>query len=641
MPAKRAAQRPSVLTAPEAAPVAATPSTTKNRHHTTWIAYLPPLLIKALKRYKWQLVPVAGVLLVFWAGTGAGFGSALTGLAALVLYLGRDKRLRGRMFLSERERHTAALWLAIASGWQLVALAPLSGMVLLGLLVAAEAWPSYLWAVSRKPPRPKKISTVSRERLDLWATRVAVDGPSVLQGSHVVRSSVREPAPEVLEFDVQLRDDVHTTDAATDTSRKAAERLMKLPADCARVTPVRDDSGRIHVAIAPVRHLEDDVVEWVEPVLDVATGIMPVAGESSKALVTIQRYDGSGVFHGRGCGTSGVGKSATLRILVAPMVHYRIEAAWLIDGKRGTSVPQIKKAFDWYATTEEQWMAVLRGGRDLVIDRQRRRGRLELSQWVTGDEADPNVGIYIEEASEIRRALPKKLRDEADACALTIAQQGRTCGVSLYEDGQDAEGSNIVGGPQVRGLLDMGFGVMQKPTRAESARLQQDGASRASKVDLMALPSGPGREGFAAIAQAGAWVSTFCRVLFMSNTAARAWAATVERRTLSGDDAKAVGAAYARRHEIGPEAGVPVEWVEEVEEIDAEEPEQTEEEVTSVQAWLGKVLTMTPEGLTLKELADKGAGQRGRSRRNISINLDRLEKEKRVVQDGVRWVLVS
>ena len=327
MPKKRvvrpaAPATPKTSKASEATPG---PSARGRKHKPTPISQLPETLWKLAVKYRWQEAPLVALVLVFWAGSGPGFGAALTGASAALLYFSRTRgTIGGRMYLSERERQVAALWLAVASLWQLLTLVPFwerPGRVELAILVAMQVFPSYQWWGCRRPPRPKKLSAKSTERLALWSLRIAVkDG--VLKGSAIDRSTVTEPVPEVLSFEVELREDVHNADASTDTSRKAIESGLKLPSDCVQVTALRTKSSRIKVVLAPVRTLEVNTVKWplAEPLIS-PLGILPLSRTDEGQAISIQKWGKDGVKHGRGCGNSGTGKSGVIRCLALPGIE--------------------------------------------------------------------------------------------------------------------------------------------------------------------------------------------------------------------------------------------------------------------------------------------------------------------------------
>jgi len=644
MPKKR-------TTAPSATPKA--PSTPAgpsvqvahaSKHQPTLFGKIPEILVRAAIRYRWQEAPFVGVALVFWAASGPGFGAALTAALAVALYAARTKgTIGGRMYLSERERQVAALWLGTASVWQVLALLPLpTGPGLeLAALVAIQAYPSVQWWSCRRPKRARKLSAASTERIALWSLKVAVKDGS-LRGSSIDRSTVVEPMPEVLSFEVELREDVHNADAANETARKSIETGLGLPADCVQVSVIRSKSSRIKVVLAPSRELEVSTVGWplAEPPIS-ATGDVPLARTDDGRIIVIRKWGKDGVKHGRGCGNTGTGKSGVIRCLALPGIEAGVEVGWMIDGKRGTSVPEIADVFDWYSIDDREWLEVILTLEAIVIDRQKRRGKLRLSSWNTGTEEDPNIVLYVEECGEVAKIVGKR----GAKAMLTILQQGRALGVSVYQTGQDPMADFIVGGRPARDLLASGFEILGKPGGKLTQRLGQDSNDSTTKVNLLALPSGEGLEGFVAVLQGGQVLASKSRVAYFDDELARERAAGIVAaglRSLTGADLQAAGAAYARRNaeEYDPLVYTPT-VAEQLGDEDADAPEQTEEEAGGVQAWLLKLLSINRAGLTLSELTEKGAGQRGRSRRNISINLGALKTAGDVSVDGDTWKKVT
>jgi hypothetical protein len=647
-PKKGGASAPSVtvnVTGGASAPSSTDPKKLKR----TWLADLPEIVAKWAWSNRWHLTPFLVTAWVGFAGqvSGALVGAVTTAVVATVLYAMRNRAIRGRMYLSEKEREIAALYLVIASLWQAAAmLSPLHPAAELIVLVLAVAYPTYRWSRSRKKPAKKKITRKSAEWLARWNDRISTPRPGVpdaLKGSRPLRATAVEPAADSLTFVLQLRDGVHGSDAATDVCRKAVEATLGLPAECVLIERVRENSTQARVTMTAGRHLEANTVDWPGPQIS-KEGVLKVGDTPDGKDVEIRRWDKDGVKHGRISGNTGNGKSSTVRVVMTPGVDQGREVIWFIDGKRGTSIPELRPAIDWYAIRDEEWGKVIDALVAVMNARQLRRGEAGKSFWRTWEEEEPNITLLIEESSVVRRVLnggkSGGTMSKWDGKVLDLLQQGRALGIAVVQVSQDSMADNLLGGRQARELMAAGFNIMHKPGGKMGQTLARDSVEE--KVNLLALPNEPG---FAAVTYGGKPVAEVCRIAHATDEAARAWAESVKDdiRTLTGDDLVAAGANYARRGIPTPAesepvmttaaAGLPPIPVE-----DDDEVEQTEAELSATQAWLLKVLGIYGPK-TLGELEELGKGARGRKRRNISNNLAELARAEKVRQESGRWVL--
>ncbi len=522
----------------------------------TWIAMLPITLAKEANRHRWQLTPVVASLVVFAAGEapGAVLTSVITAVLAVLLFVAQKTKrsFRGRMYLSEREREVAALWLLGASLWSLTVLLPLPIWVDAVVLVVATAYPDYRWLSSRKPMKKVKLSKAALTQIGTWADTVAMaDGP--LKGSKIVRATVREPNAGELTFTVQLRDDVHNKEAVVDACVNLVERLLNLPSECAQLLTERTDAGRIRVTLSPKRHLEQNIVPWNGPEIRVekvgdgrSFGIIPMGQTLDGKSVEIPAWNKSGVTHGRLCGNTNNGKSSTGRVIISARRSTGNEVVWFIDGGRGQSMPEMENAFDWYAIEDDDWGRCIDSLYDLMVDRQKRYGKERRSAWVQGGK-DKSVLCWIEEAPEVARKVGKVrvgglTRHEK---VLAILQNGRKSGISLVQVSQDPMADNLLGGRPARDLMSSGFEVLHKPGGKISQNLAQDSNNGANKVNLLALPNEPG---FAAVLVGGVPIAPVARIRHCDDGPAKVWADSLEPLSLTDpDDLRGAGANYARR----------------------------------------------------------------------------------------------
>lgn len=636
----------------------------------TWIAMLPVTLAKEANRHRWQLTPVVASLVVFAASEapGAVLTSVISAALAGLLFAAQKTKtsFRGRMYLSVQERAVATMWLGIVSVWSLLVLLPLPIWVDAVALTLATAYPDYLWLSSRKPVKKVRLSKAALNRIGTWADTVSLaDGP--LKGSKIVRATVREPAPGELTFTVTLRDDVHNKDAVVDVCVKLVERLMKLPSDCAQLLPERTDSGRIRVTLSPERHLEQNIVPWNGPEIRVekagdgkSFGYIPIGQTPEGKTIEVPAWTPGGGMAGRLCGNRGNGKSSTGRVITSAFHASGHMVLWLIDGKRGKSLPELKPIFDWYSIKDEEWGAVIDAAYDVMVARQIRSGAAGESGWQPSKSA-PALVVWIEESPEVNRRVGKVRQGGFTRAekVLSILQNGRADGVYLFEVSQDPMADNLLGGRPARDLMASGFEVLHKPGGKISQNLAQDSNAAEAKVNLLALPAEPG---FAAVLIEGQPVATVCRIKYCTEGDAKKWAADQEALPLPAADLPAAGANYARRG-IGPMT--PIEAADHLEkqglltfdeqgfgtfsedaqqmllEMDLADDtsEQSADELSAVQRWI--VVSLEMKGpATLGELVERCKTKRGQQwgRTHISRNVAKLSEAGSITQgDSSKW----
>ena len=80
-------------------------------------------------------------------------------------------------------------------------------------------------------------------------------------------------------------------------------------------------------------------------------------------------------------GPTGAGKSVTTGALLLPGVVNRREVVFYVDGGTGASAGHLAGAMDWWAVTEEEWVAAIECAYAVLKDRKARRGAMGLSAW--------------------------------------------------------------------------------------------------------------------------------------------------------------------------------------------------------------------------------------------------------------------
>jgi hypothetical protein len=504
------------------------------------VARSPRLLCRAAWKYRWQLAPVAGGGLVFAAGALAPVIAALVlaGTAAGAWWWARSgAQLRDRMLLSVLERRSLALWTAAASVWLLCAALPAPAAGSPWLLAASLAYPGYRWGASRRVRRVHRLSPAAQAVVDRWTEAVAMRGPGPLQGSRIIRSTVKEPAEGAYTFTVQLAAGVHGREAATDAGRRGVEVELHLPVDTAALEPDRDDATRMHVTLTPSRHLSTKPPEWEGPQL-ADDGTMPIADAPDGERISIAVYNPDGVEHCFIVGTSGAGKSSTTATIALPGPNAGIETLWMIDGKEGGSAPYLAAACDWYASSPEAWGQVIDAAHAVLLERKRRRSGKH--RWDTPNEPDPILTVLIDEATSVA----VRTSSARHAKVLEMLREGRSLGVRIIQVAQDPMGTDLLGGRKARDLMT-GAGAMlaHRPGGSLAGRIALDSTSNRS-IDLTSLPPEPG---FLAVIRRGRVLAPVARVRHATPAKAGTAASRITPRSLGEADTAAAGPAYAGR----------------------------------------------------------------------------------------------
>jgi hypothetical protein len=661
------------------------------RRKKSWVGQLPVDASRLAWRRRWQLTPAVADALVLvggatapWSTLGATsvLGGAAYGLARA------DGEVAGRKLLSRQERLLVTYWSAGAAGATIVELltATWAAPRAVFVLAAATAYPTWRWVASRRTPRRRqKLSPEAAARLALWA-RVGRYSEGTLKGSTVVSGTAAEPTPGTLVFTAQLRADVHGKAAESEVVWQKVEALLGLPPDTVRIRCDRDNATRVQVTMAATRHLELNTVPWPGPELD-ASGAVLLGDTLSGVTVVAPRYDDKGVKHGRVSGNTGNGKTTTARVIctarasartnvgpaevpaVDPTTDARYEETiWLLDGKRGTSLPEVSNLFDWYAVTDGEWPLVLDAFYRVLLDRQLRRGKAKLSAWRSGQELDPILTLYVAESSAVRASLQARgLAKKYDRLVLECLQHGRALGIVVIQEAQDAVAENWLGGRRARELMSKGAAVLHRPGGATGQQFAGDGGTE--RMRLLRLPDA---EGFAAVLVNGRPAADVMRVRWCSEEAAAAFAADYVPRALVGADAAAAGASYAHRTRgreddvegatdlpvaVGADdrgtddsiitddptrarAPARVEAGSRPDDNDNDNDNADDADGPDAVDWVYKLLMFNPAGLTVEQIVERGGGQRGRSQPNVYRCLRTLKAQERVTQDGTRYAAV-
>lgn len=445
-------------------------------------------------RYRWQLAPlVAAAVIVAAAAAGAGTAAAVLGMVAVAAHVAATRlgeRVRGRVWLSVRERSTVALYAAAGAGWCGAVAAgwwPAASRPGLASLVVLTAVPAYSWCRSRRIRPAQRLSARARQLLEDWPAKVTTsNGPAPLRGSAIVPGSVVEPAGQSIAFSVRLLR-VHAEDADTIEVRRHLEVALGLGVGTAQLEPDRDNAAQLRITLTPDRHLEHVDAPWPGPTLhpngDIDFAVTP-AGDD----VRVGLHNDAGVEHAAIVGAPGTGKSNSLAPMVLPGVLDHREVVWYADGGLGTSAAHLAGACDWWAVEGgEEWTQMIFAAASVCQARRVRRAERGLSAWRGSAEDDPILTLVFDEASLVLIQLNAKTA----GLVLELLRIGRKLGVRIVQLTQDPMGEDWIGGRKARGLM-AGAGTLVGHRPGDGTAAMLSAGSTASGIDLRALPPGPG-----------------------------------------------------------------------------------------------------------------------------------------------------
>lgn len=506
-------------------------------------------------KHRWPLTPFAAsasaaigagavsptlTVLGLAAVAGAGYWSSVKG----------PEEFRGRVWLSRAERKIAGRWAAGAAVWA-AALGLANGHGIhwtgAGVLVALAALgvltgsPAAAWLKSRTirdadvvDGEAKELSDGALQLMNAWPHAVSVNGPEKLQGSAIV--DIDEPNQGTMNVQVQLRSDVHGKDVATAETAKWLERALYMGVDTAKVRTVRDDAGQIELVLTPSRHLEKTSRNWQGPRL-YDDGRAPIAVTPSGRDAHVRLFDANGVRHIILIGSSNSGKSNAYNVVLLPMVLKGLSVVFYVDGKRGTSSPELAEIMDLAALTEQNWKRAIRMVYRILVAREERYGRMGRSRFDVWSSNDPVIELVIDEGKTVQSVINGKPEERMIEA---ISERGRALGVSLKIAVQNVVEHAVPGGMNVKtNLMGAGGNVIGlRPGTVSGATMTLSATSE--EVDLRGLPPDGG---WCAILTGGVVESDCARVEWIDGP--KVLAPHFEgfaRRTLQGADLTAADA---------------------------------------------------------------------------------------------------
>lgn len=172
-------------------------------------------------------------------------------------------------------------------------------------------------------------------------------------------------------------------------------------------------------------------------------------------------------------GTTGAGKSRIVQYVMACEKRNGI-VTWYGDLKGGQSAPEAEGNVDWFATSQEEVILMLRSAVAVVQQaRQPRYRALGRNAFLIGDP-DPLMMVRLDEANRaLERGAP--YRDEAAYLLRELGRTGRSLGVGGELDAQASHLEELGGSDTLRAMFKEGEVTLLRWTSSMMQNLVQDG----------------------------------------------------------------------------------------------------------------------------------------------------------------------
>ncbi|GAA4626790.1 hypothetical protein GCM10023196_036480 [Actinoallomurus vinaceus] len=332
------------------------------------------------------------------------------------------------------------------------------------------------------------------------------------------------------------------------------------------------DESLITLIVTAAQNPQRQEQTWRGPTLDRATGLYRhgVYPDAAAFMRLFKTEDGipHRAVNGLWTGATGSGKSRGLAIKIAEHIHSGMFAVWYADGKEGASAPELEDRVDWYATSVDETIRMLRAAWKVMKVRKRITKNLNQAAFRgedvmrLGDPGLPFLQVVLDEAQEfLRHKIAARL-------VKALLRMGNEVGIGLdlatqvpllNELGAEAGDG---GAEVIRGMAKSGNLAVY---RAEDSFTGTVTVSNDLNVNPMSLPNIPG----------------FCfvfgherrpvpvRTYHASKTALFGWLVEVDVVTLDEASARAAGEDYATRAERALEADVAPEEID-LDDLDVE-----------------------------------------------------------------------
>jgi hypothetical protein len=172
-------------------------------------------------------------------------------------------------------------------------------------------------------------------------------------------------------------------------------------------------------------------------------------------------------------GTTGAGKSRIVQYVMACEKRNRI-VTWYGDLKGGTSAPEAEGNVDWFATSQEEVILMLRAAVAVADQARKPRYRaLGRNAFLMGDP-DPLMVVRLDEANRaLERGAP--YRDEAAYLLRELGRTGRSLGVGAELDAQASHLEELGGSDTLRAMFKEGEVTLLRWTSTIMQQLAKDG----------------------------------------------------------------------------------------------------------------------------------------------------------------------
>jgi hypothetical protein len=184
-------------------------------------------------------------------------------------------------------------------------------------------------------------------------------------------------------------------------------------------------------------------------------------------------------------GTTGAGKSRIVQYVMACEKRNRI-VTWYGDLKGGQSAPEAEGNVDWFATSQEEVILMLRSAVAVAsLARQPRYWKMGRNTFLIGDP-DPLMSVRLDEANRaLERGAP--YRDEAAYLLRELSRAGGSLGVGAELDAQASHLEELGGSDTLRAMFKEGEVTLLRWTSTVMQQLAKDGLLEPG-TQLMPIP---------------------------------------------------------------------------------------------------------------------------------------------------------
>ncbi|MFD4050168.1 transfer protein [Streptomyces sp. NPDC058611] len=183
----------------------------------------------------------------------------------------------------------------------------------------------------------------------------------------------------------------------------------------------------------------------------------PISGSAQRAMVF---------------GTTGAGKSRVVQYTLACEKRNGI-CTWHGDLKGGQSAPEAEGHVDWFATSQEEVILMLRAAVAVAQERQARYRALGRNAFLI-NSPDALLSVRIDEANRLlEKGAP--FRDEGTYLVKELGRTGRSVGIGIELDAQASHLEELGGSDTLRAMLKEGDITLLRWSSSMMRQLVTDG----------------------------------------------------------------------------------------------------------------------------------------------------------------------